>query len=73
MLSLLTYQHWSAHVQGLDAFPANQWPDKIELLYYSYHVMVGLGTIFIAVMVLSVFCSGATSFMSRAGCSGSSC
>ncbi|MGA3176096.1 MAG: cytochrome ubiquinol oxidase subunit I [Candidatus Acidiferrum sp.] len=55
MLSLLTYKHWSAHVQGLDAFPANQWPDKIELLYYSYHVMVGLGTIFIAVMVLSVF------------------
>jgi len=55
MLSLLTYKHWSAHVQGLDAFPANQWPDKIELLYYSYHVMVGLGTIFIVVMALSVF------------------
>jgi cytochrome d ubiquinol oxidase subunit I len=55
MLSLLTYKHWSANVQGLDAFPVNQWPDKIELLYYSYHVMVGLGTIFIAVMVLSVF------------------
>ena len=55
MLSFLTYKHWSAHVQGLDAIPVNQWPDKIELLYYSYHVMVGLGTIFIAVMVLSVF------------------
>jgi len=54
MLSWLTYKHWSAHVRGLDAFPANQWPDKIELLYYSYHVMVGLGTIFIAVMVLSI-------------------
>jgi cytochrome bd ubiquinol oxidase subunit I len=53
MLSFLTYKHWSAHVQGLDAFPEDQWPDKIELLYYSYHVMVGLGTIFIAVMVVS--------------------
>jgi cytochrome d ubiquinol oxidase subunit I len=55
MLSFLTYKHWSANVRGLDAFPEDQWPDKIELLYYSYHVMVGLGTIFIAVMVLSVF------------------
>ena len=55
MLSFLTYRHWSAHVQGLDAFPADQWPDKIALLYYSYHVMVGLGTIFIAVMVLAAF------------------
>ena len=53
MLSFLTYRHWSAQVRGLDAFQENQWPDKIELLYYSYHVMVGLGTIFIAVMALA--------------------
>ena len=55
MLSFLTYRKWSADVRGLDAFPENQWPDTIPLLYYSYHVMVGLGTIFIAVMVLSAF------------------
>ena len=55
MLSFLTYQHWGAQVKGLDSFPQDQWPDNIELLYYSYHVMVGLGTIFIAVMLLSVF------------------
>jgi cytochrome bd ubiquinol oxidase subunit I len=53
MLSFLTYQRWSANVRGLDAFPQDQWPDMIALLYYSYHVMVGLGTIFIAVMVLA--------------------
>ncbi len=53
MLSFLTYKSWSAQVRGLDAFPQDQWPDAIELLYYSYHVMVGLGTIFIAVMGLS--------------------
>jgi cytochrome d ubiquinol oxidase subunit I len=52
VLSFLTYRKWSAHVRGLDAFPEDQWPDKIELLYFSYHVMVGLGTIFIAVMGL---------------------
>jgi cytochrome bd ubiquinol oxidase subunit I len=55
MLSFLTYKHWNAHVKGLDAFPEDQWPTNIELLYYSYHIMVGLGTIFIAVMALSVF------------------
>jgi cytochrome d ubiquinol oxidase subunit I len=55
MLSFLTYRRWNAHVRGLDAFPQDQWPDMVPLLYYSYHVMVGLGTIFIAVMALSAF------------------
>lgn len=53
MLSFLTYQKWAASVKGLESFPEDQWPDRIALLYYSYHVMVGLGTIFIAVMVLA--------------------
>jgi cytochrome bd ubiquinol oxidase subunit I len=51
MLSFLTYQRWGAQIKGLQDFPDEQWPDSIPLLYYSYHVMVGLGTIFIAVMV----------------------
>jgi cytochrome d ubiquinol oxidase subunit I len=55
MLSFLTYQRWEAEVKGLDAFPKDQHPDNIPLLYYSYHIMVGLGTIFVAVMVLSAF------------------
>jgi cytochrome d ubiquinol oxidase subunit I len=50
MLSLITYQHWRAEVRGLDAFPHGEWPDNIPLLYYAYHVMVGLGTIFIVLM-----------------------
>ena len=53
MLSFLTYKTWSANVRGLAEFPEDQWPDTIALLYYSYHVMVGLGTLFIAVMVLA--------------------
>jgi len=48
-LSFLTYRRWSAQVKGLDEFPEKEWPDRIPLLYYSYHVMVGLGTIFIAI------------------------
>ena len=52
-LSFLTYQRWKAEVKGLDAFPPGLWPDNIPLLYFSYHIMVGLGTIFIAVMTLA--------------------
>jgi cytochrome bd ubiquinol oxidase subunit I len=53
MLSFLTYQRWSAEVKGLDAYPPDLHPDNIPLLYYSYHIMVGLGTIFIAVAFVS--------------------
>jgi cytochrome d ubiquinol oxidase subunit I len=51
-LSFLTYRRWNAEVKGLDAFPQKDWPQNIPLLYYSYHIMVGLGTIFIAVMLV---------------------
>lgn len=48
-LSFMTYRHWEAVVKGLNDFPRDQWPDNIPLLYYSYHIMVGLGTIFILI------------------------
>src|ERR1700727_586435 len=54
-LSFLTYRAWNAEVKGLDAFPQDQWPTNVELLYYSYHIMVGLGTVFIAIMVVAGF------------------
>jgi cytochrome d ubiquinol oxidase subunit I len=54
-LSFLTYRRWEAEVKGLDSFPQDQWPGNIELLYFSYHIMVGLGTIFIAIAVLATF------------------
>ena len=54
-LSYLVYQNWNAEVRGLDTFSEKNWPDNIPLLYYSYHVMVGLGTIFIAIMVVAAF------------------
>jgi cytochrome bd ubiquinol oxidase subunit I len=54
-LSFLTYRSWTAAVRGLDAFPESDWPDKITLLYFSYHVMVGLGTIFIAITMVAAF------------------
>jgi cytochrome d ubiquinol oxidase subunit I len=53
VLSFLTYRRWTATIKGIDAFPVDQRPDSIELLYYSYHIMVGLGTFFIAIMALA--------------------
>jgi cytochrome d ubiquinol oxidase subunit I len=55
LLSLFTYRHWQAEVRGLDAFPREDWPQNIPLLYYAYHIMVGLGTIFIAVFGLAAW------------------
>jgi cytochrome d ubiquinol oxidase subunit I len=54
-LSFLTYRSWNATILGLKAYPKNLWPDQVPLLYYSYHIMVGLGTIFIAVMALAAY------------------
>jgi cytochrome d ubiquinol oxidase subunit I len=53
VLSFLTYRRWGAEVKGLNEFPRDQWPDNIPLLYYSYHIMVGLGTVFIAISVVA--------------------
>jgi len=50
MLSFLTFKRWNAEVHGLNEFPERDWPQNIPLLYYAYHIMVGLGTMFIAAM-----------------------
>jgi cytochrome bd ubiquinol oxidase subunit I len=55
VLSFLTYRRWKAEVHGLVEFPEDQWPDNIALLYYTYHIMVGLGTIFVAVYALAAW------------------
>jgi cytochrome bd ubiquinol oxidase subunit I len=34
----------------LNDFPKDQWPDNLELLYYSFHIMITLGTLFIVLM-----------------------
>jgi cytochrome d ubiquinol oxidase subunit I len=54
-LSFLTYQRWGAQVKGLNEFPQDLWPDNIPILYFSYHIMVGLGTLFVGAMALAAF------------------
>ncbi len=53
MLSFLTMRRWEGKVKGLDAFPRADWPDNIPLLYFSYHIMVGLGTLMVALMAIA--------------------
>jgi len=53
VLSFLSYGSFGATVYGLEDFPETEWPDNVELLYYAYHIMVGLGTLFILVMGIS--------------------
>lgn len=54
VLSILVYEGLYAEVKGLDAFPREDWPDNIPLLYYAYHVMAGLGTMLAALMGVSL-------------------
>jgi cytochrome d ubiquinol oxidase subunit I len=52
-LSFLIYGTTKAEVAGLDRFPKQDWPTNIPLLYFSYHVMAGLGTLFVALMLIA--------------------
>jgi cytochrome d ubiquinol oxidase subunit I len=49
LLSFLAYGNFRANVSGLASYPKELRP-PVELTYYAYHVMVGLGTLFLAVM-----------------------
>jgi cytochrome d ubiquinol oxidase subunit I len=52
-LSFLAYGHFGSNVYGLNHYldkDKDPWPDNIELLYYSFHLMITLGTIFIVLM-----------------------
>jgi cytochrome d ubiquinol oxidase subunit I len=54
VLSFIAYGTFSADVKGLNDIPKDQWPTSIELLYYAFHIMAGLGTLMILVMALAV-------------------
>jgi cytochrome d ubiquinol oxidase subunit I len=58
-LSFLAYGHFSSDVRGLDEFPEKDWPDQIALLYYAFHIMAGLGTILVGIMLLASLLAGA--------------
>jgi len=54
-LSFLANGTFQSYVHGLEEYPADTWPDNIELLYYSFHLMITLGSIFILLMAYAKF------------------
>lgn len=53
-LSIVLFDELYAKVKGLNAYPREEWPDNVALLYYAYHVMAGLGTMLVSVMGLAL-------------------
>ncbi len=54
VLSFLTYKKFDAEIKGLKEFDKSEWPTNVPGLYYAYHIMVGLGTIFITIYFIAV-------------------
>src|SRR3954454_17376579 len=54
VLSFLTSRRWDEEVKGLNQIPHDQWPDSVPLVYYAYHIMVGLGTLLLVLAGLAV-------------------
>jgi cytochrome bd ubiquinol oxidase subunit I len=52
-LSFLTSRRWNSTITGLNQIPRRNWPDSVPLVYYAYHIMVGLGTILLLIALLS--------------------
>jgi cytochrome d ubiquinol oxidase subunit I len=52
VLSFLAYGNFQAGVKGIAAYPVRDRP-PVALTYYAYHIMVGLGTIFVALSGLA--------------------
>lgn len=55
VLSFLIYGTRRAEVKGLDQFPPDERPEPLTLLFYSYHIMAGLGTCFVGLMLAAAF------------------
>jgi cytochrome d ubiquinol oxidase subunit I len=53
-LSFLTSRRWDTTIRGLDTIPTDRWPSSVPLVYYAYHIMVGLGTILLLVAAVGV-------------------
>ncbi len=54
VLSFLTYKNFDTEIKGLNEFDKKTWPTNVPGLYYAYHIMVGLGTIFIGAYFIAL-------------------
>jgi cytochrome d ubiquinol oxidase subunit I len=53
-LSFLTSHRWNTTLRGLDTIPVSRWPSSVPLVYYAYHIMVGLGTVLLVIALAAV-------------------
>src|SRR3954452_1290667 len=53
-LSFLTSQRWNEQIKGLNDIPTRDWPNSVPLVYYAYHIMIGLGTILVVIAAAGV-------------------
>jgi cytochrome bd ubiquinol oxidase subunit I len=54
-LTFLTYKRYTGKITGLNDIPTKNWPSSVPLVYYAYHIMVGLGTILLAIAAVCAF------------------
>ena len=66
LLSYLAYGNFSARVTGLSDIPPDQQP-PVEIVYYAYHIMAGLGSMFVAVLAVAAFFLWRGSLFERRG------
>lgn len=53
LLSFLVHGNLSEPINGLDKIPRENWP-PVAITFYSFHLMVALGTLFIVLTILSL-------------------
>jgi cytochrome d ubiquinol oxidase subunit I len=52
--SLILTHHWNGIVQGLDAWPKDQWP-VVDVEFFAFRIMVGLGFAMFGLGLLSLY------------------
>ncbi len=53
--SLLVTGKMDGEIKGLSAFPKEDWPDSVPLVFYAFHAMVILGSLFALIMLTALF------------------
>ncbi len=53
LASLYLTHEWNGEVKGLKAFPRDEWPTNVPLVFWSFRIMVGMGMAMILLGVLA--------------------
>jgi len=53
--SLLMTFKLDGELPGLDDFPKDEWPGSVPLVFYSFHAMIILGSLFVGIMLMAAW------------------